>query len=262
MWPDTIGEVEESREKQLATDELLYKPVLEKGATMMRHLNTEESARRILRSVILNHPEVLQIQKEIVDERKDITQTQACGVIDDGIEQLKKHHAEEMAELREQMEQALREKDNEMKRELEMVRKEMDERLSNAERARAQLAEGFEVERQRLRAEMAQLNEKILAEQREGLQRRQEYEVAEQQRHERIDELKRQLERNQMDQDARLRGLVNGDAHLHEDNRPRSAALEGPIGDERGLRQRAVAQDREGFAGLLHEGSLPISFNS
>ena len=135
----------------------------------------------------------------------------------------------------------------------------MDERLSNAERARAQLAEGFEIERQRLRAEMAQLNEKILAEQREALQRRQEYEAAEQQRHERIDELKRQLERTKLDQDARLRGLVNGDVHLQEDHRPRSAALEGLV-DEQGLRPGAVVQDRGELAGLLHGGLSPISF--
>lgn len=75
MWGEVSKEVGEAREDELATDELFFKPVLANGARMLRHDNTFESITKIIGSVIQNHPLPLQIQCELVDEKKDISQT-------------------------------------------------------------------------------------------------------------------------------------------------------------------------------------------
>ena len=112
MWGNVALDIGEKREEQLRTDEVLFKPVLDKGAIMLRHHNTEQSAQDILRHLIRNHPEVLQIQREIVDDKKDITETQACEMLDKDLEQLREQHIREMQQLREQMEET--EHDEEM----------------------------------------------------------------------------------------------------------------------------------------------------
>ena len=66
MWSNEIAEIELEREAQLQNDPRLFKPVLETGAKMLRHYNTEESAQSIIRHLIHSHPEVLQTQKDTV----------------------------------------------------------------------------------------------------------------------------------------------------------------------------------------------------
>ncbi len=157
MWPREITELELEREAQLKTDPLLFKPVLDQKAKMLRHFNTEESARNIIRHLIHNHPEVLQIQREIVDEKKDIVQTQACVELDDELEKLRQEHKREMQDLREQMEEALRERDEQRRMDLEATRRAIETARAEAENARAQLSEAFALERRRLRNEMYEM---------------------------------------------------------------------------------------------------------
>lgn len=59
MWGQVSPEVGEAREHELATDEVLFKPVLNKGATMMRHGGTAESAHAILERFVHMQPEAL-----------------------------------------------------------------------------------------------------------------------------------------------------------------------------------------------------------
>ncbi|KIP01790.1 hypothetical protein PHLGIDRAFT_56398, partial [Phlebiopsis gigantea 11061_1 CR5-6] len=77
MW----GEVDEARgalrEAQLATDPLLFKPVLDRGARMVRHTNTRDSALAIIGHFIGSAPLALQVQREIVDERRAVEKTTA-----------------------------------------------------------------------------------------------------------------------------------------------------------------------------------------
>ncbi|TFK29014.1 hypothetical protein FA15DRAFT_583185 [Coprinopsis marcescibilis] len=82
MWGNVEQEIGEAREAELATQDEFFKPVLDKGAKMMRHLNTVDSAQVIVRQVFPYQAEALQIQKEVVDEKKDLSQTAAADEID------------------------------------------------------------------------------------------------------------------------------------------------------------------------------------
>ncbi|KAF8170412.1 hypothetical protein BJ912DRAFT_1066593 [Pholiota molesta] len=65
MWGDVTCEVGEA--------------LLEKDALLLRHENTTQSAHAIVQHIIQNRPYSLQIQRELVDEKKDISGT-AAGV--------------------------------------------------------------------------------------------------------------------------------------------------------------------------------------
>ena len=79
MWEKVPADVGDAHEKQLAADP--FKPALDNGAQLARHNNTAKSAHDIIRRIMKNRPAALQIQRELVDEHKDITDTAAGKAI-------------------------------------------------------------------------------------------------------------------------------------------------------------------------------------
>ena len=73
MWDKVTPEVGEARERQLSTR--FFKPAIDKGAQLLRHNNTVESARAIIHAILNNHPLPLQIQEELVDKHMEFPQT-------------------------------------------------------------------------------------------------------------------------------------------------------------------------------------------
>ena len=78
-----------AREYTLQTDDALFAPALQKGARTFRHDNTLSTAQAILGHVIGNQPRALRIQREIVDDRKDIALT-AAGIELDTLRRVRK----------------------------------------------------------------------------------------------------------------------------------------------------------------------------
>jgi len=92
MWGEVPHDVGEAREKELAS--AFLKPALDKGAQMARHHNTERSAHDVIRQIMNNHPVVLQIQHEIVDEHKNVASTAAGEAVNVELtEETKRHEA-------------------------------------------------------------------------------------------------------------------------------------------------------------------------
>lgn len=75
MWDQVTRAVGVERERQLR--ERFFKPAIDQGARMMRHLNTADSARNVLVRLSRSIPVPLQIQYEIVDDRKILPETVA-----------------------------------------------------------------------------------------------------------------------------------------------------------------------------------------
>ena len=74
-WGVNSQGISEVRERELF--DYFFKPALDKGAQIVRHHNTVQSAHDIIWRVVKNHPVVLQIQRELVDEGKNIIDTAA-----------------------------------------------------------------------------------------------------------------------------------------------------------------------------------------
>ncbi len=101
MWGEVgqaKGEMREGEHKNK-----FYKQALDKGAQMLRHDNTEESAYNILRHIVRNQPLRLKIQRELVDEKKDVGQTAAAQEVESQFQELIQEHQAEIKELQEEM---------------------------------------------------------------------------------------------------------------------------------------------------------------
>ena len=83
----------EDREGELTTK--FFKPVLDKGAQLVRHYNTPQSAHDIIRRIMRNQPAALQIQRELVGEGKDIIDTTASEAINKELNKQIRHHQAE-----------------------------------------------------------------------------------------------------------------------------------------------------------------------
>lgn len=108
MWGEVSHDVGEARERELAS--AFLKPAIDKGAQMVRHHNTEGSAHDVLRRIINNHPVVLQIQRELVDEHKNITNTAAGEAVDVELAEEMKRHEVALKTMQEEVMRALEEK--------------------------------------------------------------------------------------------------------------------------------------------------------
>ncbi|KIP04290.1 hypothetical protein PHLGIDRAFT_109800 [Phlebiopsis gigantea 11061_1 CR5-6] len=157
MWSEVTPERGAARELELRTDEILFKPLIDRGATMFRHENTLASAHALLRHLADNRPAPLRIQRELVDEGKDITQTAAGVELDRELAVLRQKHLKELAEIQSEMEAALLAKDLETREELEQVRQDLLKNMEKIESDRERLSREYEAERARADAEVLKI---------------------------------------------------------------------------------------------------------
>ena len=158
----------EAREHELRTDPELFQPAIAKGAIMLRHDNTVQSAHSILSHIINNRPDALRIQKELVDEGKDISQTGAGQELDRVLLELIAKHEKEIAGVRKDMADALAAKDVEMQNELREARQELMDQIQQIKDDRDRLAGEYEVEKKAANARLSLLENNL---EEEGKQR-------------------------------------------------------------------------------------------
>ncbi|KAM6490514.1 hypothetical protein JOM56_013857 [Amanita muscaria] len=183
MFRELAQERREEREVELASKDFFFKPILAKGARMMRHNNTHQSAKEILQSVMENVPEAMRIQEEIVDERKTISQTAAAAEAERELREQQERHQQEMLRIQREREgtvffkslhQAIRAQEEKARQEKEAKEARIRAELVEAQRRRE------EAERQ-MREEQARL-EQQMREEREAAERRAAAEATERER--------------------------------------------------------------------------------
>jgi hypothetical protein len=227
MWGEVNKEVGEARERELANDDLFFRPVLEKGAKMIRHDHTIASAQKVLRYFFNTRPAVLQIQREIVDEKKDILQTAAGEELNKALIEQMQRHKREMADLQEEWQGKLRlaadlsramltiilaaldAKDEETRREIEAESKKLKKEMERIEGESQKLASNFQQEKEELVKKMMEMDAEAKRDQ-ERMQGQYNQQMAELQR-------QRELDRNQSE--ARQAALSR---HIEELKQQRS----------------------------------------
>jgi len=137
MWGEVDLQVGEAREAELMREDVFFKPILDKGARITRNENTITSAQNIIRLFFDNRPLPLRIQRELVDEHKDISATSASEELHREINAQNKKHREEVRNTRVLKEEihvlkaekrAMRDENEEIRRELQRVQREMETR--------------------------------------------------------------------------------------------------------------------------------------
>jgi len=173
MWGEVSHEVGEARERELASNFL--KPALDKGAQMVRHHNTEQSAHEVIRRIMNNHPVVLQIQHEIVVEHKDVANTAAGAAIDQELKEAARRHEAELRKAEEERARALREKEEERVRMVQEEARKLEEemRRRREEEERMALQRRQEMERVELEARRLEEQARVARQQAEEEHQRQ-----------------------------------------------------------------------------------------
>ena len=151
MWGRVTPEQGADRERQLRDKH--FKAAIDKGAQLCRFTNTPESARAILRKVLKNRPAVLEIQRELIDEHKDIGQTRAGEELSRDIHGMIARYQGDIKELEEGMrmaedEEYWEEMEGEKRRleeQMKELRKDLEDMRSKFEEARREMEERITV---------------------------------------------------------------------------------------------------------------------
>lgn len=149
MWDTVTPEVGNSRYQELATKDIFFKPVLEKGARMMRHNNTRESALEIIRDLVDKPPVVLRIQREL-GGGVDIMQTSVYKQIHELMSELVTQRQTKLDTLTEEMAEAERDRDEETREELQEEVESATAELKEAQDKASKLASEYQVELRRI----------------------------------------------------------------------------------------------------------------
>jgi len=193
MWGEVSPDIGEAREQELAR--AFFKPALDKGAQLARYYNTAESAHDIVRRVMKNQPIPLQIQRELVDERKDITDTAAGEAVSKELNEQIRRYQDELKLIREEMLRALMEKDEETRQELQVEMHRIYEGLNKMRMESDGMAANYKEEKWQMEEAVRQIQAEV----------RQERERAEAEHRRRMDDLNRRLQ-----QSTNLAALLNG----------------------------------------------------
>ncbi|CAK5269653.1 unnamed protein product [Mycena citricolor] len=140
MWGEGSREIGEAREMELATDDAFFRPVLDKGASMLRHDDGLSSAHAIIRHLLQNKPRPLRIQRELVEEKKDLAQTAAGQELDRELAEQMVKHKNEMKELEAVLNAAIKEKDEEYRQELQLEMHKFEQELGRMQSDSEKLA--------------------------------------------------------------------------------------------------------------------------
>jgi len=148
MWGRVTPQDGLDREQQLRDE--YFQAAIAKGAQLRRHNNTPESARAILRKILENDPVTLRIQRELIDEGKDIRQTRAGAELNREINEAVEKCQEEIKEMEENMRKAMEDKDEETREELEGERRRMQEEMERRQREAEEMQSKFEEARREM----------------------------------------------------------------------------------------------------------------
>ena len=157
MWGEVDPKLGDAREAELVREDIFFKPVLDKGARMSRHDNTCPSAKRIIRLILENHPLPLRIQEELVDEQKDISQTGAGEELNRELDARIKVYQQEMPVLMGEIEQAIKDKDEETRKELEIESERMQKEIARFQNDAKRLESDYKKEKERLKSRLKQM---------------------------------------------------------------------------------------------------------
>lgn len=140
FWKTPATEIEEQRERQLQTDERMWRPMIDRGSKVMRQDRQESSAAAIIKHLVNRRARVvLDIQHELVDQNKTIAQTAAGTEVLAELAVLKLKHEEEIRRLHADMKAAIEARDEHWEAEIRKERAERQAAIARDEKAKGKL---------------------------------------------------------------------------------------------------------------------------
>jgi len=166
MWgnlngPNLSYDTGVKREEELLTRKDWWGLMRDRGSTVFRHDGTKECATKLVESMIERRnqdgPVLLNIQKEMIDDKKSLEDTAAGQEVEKELVEAKAKFREEITDLQESYDQALKERDDQLVEVLQEQRDDLEKKLQRASDAQENLKISFEKLSEEKSAEYAQL---------------------------------------------------------------------------------------------------------
>lgn len=142
MWGQVDSPTGVARETELATKDIFFKPVLEKGGRLARHEGTIACGQSILRLLFNRPPTVLQIQREL-ESGMDLTQTAAGKEVTREINAQIAQHQSDIRQIVEEIKEAGRLRDEQTRQELTQEREKLQREILRVQTESDRLASGY-----------------------------------------------------------------------------------------------------------------------
>lgn len=148
MWTDPPTKIELRREAQLRDDPKFFRPALDDGAQLTRRSHkTAGSAHDIIRLLLDKDPVVMKLQKELVDDERDLRDTAAGEVLNAEVKAIEERYKREMVEVEKRLLVALEEKDLKALKELQEYQEQEDRKAQLLVEKMESLQHGYAEER-------------------------------------------------------------------------------------------------------------------
>ncbi|KAJ4312841.1 hypothetical protein N0V84_009735 [Fusarium piperis] len=173
-WDLEIPEVGQRREEELKVK--FWKDLIDNGARVVRFMGNQKSGLELLDMLVEKRRVVLDIQREVVDENRNLVDTGAGQVLNQELRKLRQEYEGKLDRAREELVEAIKDKDEKAKIELAKATGEIQSKLEAVEEdSRALRQKGFEQDRkQRELINTLQLMQLASKKEKDGLDKRQE----------------------------------------------------------------------------------------
>lgn len=141
-------------ENQLETDPDFWEPMIKRGSTTARFTDTQESALEIIMSLAGRAPVTLQIQRELVEEEKNLIDTAAGTTVNEEMKKLEAKYKAEVSKIQQEMDEALSMRDQEMHDALDESKQAFQRRLDQVRLEQQTLTYERRNEHRRLQEEL------------------------------------------------------------------------------------------------------------
>ncbi|KAF2815178.1 P-loop containing nucleoside triphosphate hydrolase protein [Mytilinidion resinicola] len=135
-WGEVSQSIGSDRERQLKDRFWAY--MLGRGSNISRFYGDRDSAIGLISQLLMKETAVLELQEELVDNGKRLSETSAGAYVSNNIDDMKKRYEEELASL-EKLKLELRANDRAMKRQIQRDWEEEQLRLEKAQKEQVSL---------------------------------------------------------------------------------------------------------------------------
>ncbi|KAH8730362.1 P-loop containing nucleoside triphosphate hydrolase protein [Phaeosphaeriaceae sp. PMI808] len=152
FWSKVTKDDALRREEQLRTTPEFWGDMLDRGSTMKR-LVDKNSARDIVGLLVKKPPVILQIQHELVEDCKPLSETSAGQTVSEELVRLAQKHKDDMARVQHEMQEALEERDQEMQQILQQQQQRLENEISKVRQQQEQLRYDRRAERRKMESD-------------------------------------------------------------------------------------------------------------
>ncbi|KAF5527233.1 Vegetative incompatibility protein HET-E-1 [Colletotrichum aenigma] len=127
MWEEVRPNIGKQREEELRTKPGYWGEMIDRGSRIARHHNHYESARNIIHSLVNTTTQTtLAIQKEMVDEKRDLHDTSAGKELDGILTLERERFAHDIEQLKQDMAEARELQDKESQEQIQLLQKQRE----------------------------------------------------------------------------------------------------------------------------------------